>query len=86
MTDLELTRTSGDRRLYSLEGIGTVRLDGLFSGSATAERRRTPLALHPPRLLAAGHPRPGTRRERWWASSCHATSGVAARCAGAIAS
>ena len=37
MTDLELTRTSGDRRLYSLEGVGTVRLEGLFSSSATAE-------------------------------------------------
>jgi hypothetical protein len=37
MTELELTRTSGDRRLYSLEGIGTVRLEGLFSTSATAE-------------------------------------------------
>lgn len=41
MTELELTRTSGDRRLYSLEGIGlgkvgTVRLEGLFSNSATA--------------------------------------------------
>jgi hypothetical protein len=37
MTELELTRTSGDRRLYALEGIGTVRLEGLFSNSATAE-------------------------------------------------
>ena len=37
MTELELTRASADRRLYSLEGIGTVRLEGLFSNSATAE-------------------------------------------------
>ncbi|MFN0153125.1 MAG: hypothetical protein ACKVUT_01945 [Gaiella sp.] len=36
MTEHELTRTSGDRRLYSLEGIGTVRLEGLFSNRATA--------------------------------------------------
>jgi hypothetical protein len=26
-----------DRRLYSLEGIGTVRLEGLFSGHGSAE-------------------------------------------------
>ena len=37
VTELELTRTSNDRRLYSLEGVGTVRLEGLFSSSATAE-------------------------------------------------
>ncbi len=37
MTELELTRAPNDRRLYSLEGIGTVRLDGLFSNSANAE-------------------------------------------------
>lgn len=37
MTELELTRTPDDRRLYSLDGIGTVRLEGLFSNSATAE-------------------------------------------------
>ena len=36
MTELELTRMSGDRRRYSLEGIGIVRLEGLFSSSATA--------------------------------------------------
>jgi hypothetical protein len=37
MTDLELTRTPEDRRLYALEGVGTVRQEGLFSRSATAE-------------------------------------------------
>ena len=37
MTELELTRTRGDRRLYALEGIGTVRLEGMFARSATAE-------------------------------------------------
>ena len=37
MTELELIRTSGDRRLYSIEGFGTVRLEGLFSRSATAQ-------------------------------------------------
>jgi hypothetical protein len=35
--DLELTRTPGDRRLYSLESVGTLRLQGLFSRAATAE-------------------------------------------------
>jgi len=37
MTDLELTRTPGDRRLYALDGAGTLRLEGWFSRSATAE-------------------------------------------------
>lgn len=37
MPVLELTRTPNDRRLYSLSGIGTVRLEGLFSNSATVE-------------------------------------------------
>ena len=36
MADLELTRTSGDRRLYALEGIGTLRLEGFASRRATA--------------------------------------------------
>src|SRR4051794_12435134 len=37
MTELELTRTPGDRRLYTLEGAGTLRLDGWFSRGATAQ-------------------------------------------------
>ena len=37
MADLELTRTAGDRRLYGLQGVGTLRLEGLTSRSATAE-------------------------------------------------
>jgi hypothetical protein len=37
MSDLELTRTQGDRRLYGLEGVGTLRLQGLFSRAAIAE-------------------------------------------------
>ena len=51
MIELELTRTSPDRRLYSLAGIGTVRLEGLFSNSATAE--------------AGGHTSRFTRRGFW---------------------
>ena len=39
MADLELTRTSGDRRLYALEGVGTLRLEGIASWKATV---RTP--------------------------------------------
>jgi hypothetical protein len=35
--DLELTRTPGDRRLYTLEGVGTLRLQGFVSRTATAE-------------------------------------------------
>jgi hypothetical protein len=37
VADLELTRTPGDRRLYELAGVGTLRLEGLFSRSATAD-------------------------------------------------
>jgi hypothetical protein len=37
MADLELTRTSGGRRIYALDGIGTLRLQGFASRGATAE-------------------------------------------------
>jgi hypothetical protein len=37
MADLELTRTSGDRRLYELQGVGTLRLEGFGSRTAVAE-------------------------------------------------
>jgi hypothetical protein len=37
MPELQLTRTPGDRRLYSLDGVGTVRLEGRLSRGATAE-------------------------------------------------
>ena len=37
MVDLELSRVEGGRRLYALEGVGTLRLHGLFARAATAE-------------------------------------------------
>ena len=37
MIELELTRTQEDHRRYLLEGVGTLRLEGLFSRNATAE-------------------------------------------------
>lgn len=37
MADLELARTKEDRRLYALEGVGTLRLQGFGSRTATAE-------------------------------------------------
>jgi hypothetical protein len=37
MAELELTRTPGDRRLYALEGVGTLRLLGWWARSASAE-------------------------------------------------
>ncbi len=37
MPDLELTRTTGDRSLYALEGVGTLRLEGLASWRATVQ-------------------------------------------------
>src|SRR5262245_59035105 len=41
MPDLELTRTRDDRRVYSLEGVGSLRLEGAFARSATAEAAGT---------------------------------------------
>ena len=37
MVDHELTRTPGDRRLYAIEGIGTLRLIGFAARTAIAE-------------------------------------------------
>jgi hypothetical protein len=37
MAELELTRTAGDRRLYALPDVGTVRLKGWASRAASAE-------------------------------------------------
>jgi hypothetical protein len=37
VADLELRRTAEDRRLYALEGVGTLRLEGLGGRMATAE-------------------------------------------------
>ena len=37
MADLELERASGDRRLYVLDGVGSLRVAGLLSRAATAE-------------------------------------------------
>ena len=37
MADLELKRTPHDRRLYALEGVGTLRLQGLASRTAIAD-------------------------------------------------
>lgn len=39
MTDLDLTRTPGDRRLLALRGVGTLRLEGFASRRAAAEAR-----------------------------------------------
>src|SRR4051794_22711500 len=36
MHEMLLTRSNADRRLYVLDGIGTLRLEGLFGGRATA--------------------------------------------------
>jgi hypothetical protein len=36
VAELELTRTKGDRRVYTVAGVGTLRLKGLFSHTAIA--------------------------------------------------
>ena len=37
MAELELSRAPGDRRLYILDGVGSIRFEGLLSRAATAE-------------------------------------------------
>jgi hypothetical protein len=37
MAELELTRTPDDRRVYAIDGVGTMRLEGLLSRRASAE-------------------------------------------------
>ena len=37
MADIELKRSQDDRRLYGLDGVGTLLLEGMFSRRATAE-------------------------------------------------
>jgi hypothetical protein len=37
VSELELTRSAGDRRRYEIEGVGAIRLGGLFARGATAE-------------------------------------------------
>ena len=67
MTELELTRTRGDRRLYALEGIGTLRLDGTFARSATAEAGRDTWRFTQRgfwRRVISGHRRGGNRSGR----------------------
>lgn len=39
MEELELERAPGDRRLYLLDGIGSIRFEGLLSRGATAESK-----------------------------------------------
>jgi hypothetical protein len=58
MADLELKRTPDDRRLYVLEGVGSLRLQGLASRAATA---------------AAGGSRWRIGRPRFWQRVVQAT-------------
>jgi len=37
MAELQLTQTPGDRRVYALQSVGTLRLKGLSTRAATAE-------------------------------------------------
>jgi hypothetical protein len=57
VADLELTRSHGDRRRYDLPGVGTLRLQGLFSRTAVAEAdgnrwRFTASGIFQPRVTA----------------------------------
>jgi hypothetical protein len=58
MVELELTRVPGDRRLFALAGVGTLRLRGLASRAATATVAETTWEI--------GHP-------RFWSGDIEAT-------------
>ncbi len=47
MSELELTRSHDDRRVYSVAGIGSVRLQGLFSRTGSAESDGTRWSFSP---------------------------------------
>ena len=40
MTELGLRRSHDERRLYTLEGVGTIRFEGVASRTATARSQR----------------------------------------------
>lgn len=63
MAELELTRTPNDRRLYVLEGVGTLRSEGLGSHAATADADGVRWRLG---------------RRRWWHSDIQATDATGA--------
>jgi hypothetical protein len=77
MVDLELTRTQDDRRVYALEGVGSLRLEGLFARAATTAADGTRGAD------SGGAPsRPPTPSGGWPGSSSRAACAAAERCAG----
>jgi len=66
MAEIELTRTPRARRLYALEGVGTLRLQGFASRRATAEAGCHELAHRSPRVSGSGSSRPPTRPAQRW--------------------
>ena len=54
MPDLELTRTREDRRHYALDGVGALRLEGVFARRATAEAGAATWSLHRVGLWRSG--------------------------------
>jgi hypothetical protein len=58
MPELELTRSRVDRRLYVLDGVGTLRLQGFASRAATADGNGRSWRL---------------ARRRWWQGGMQAT-------------
>jgi hypothetical protein len=61
MAEFELTRMPNDRRLYALEGVGTLRLEGFGSRAATAEADGNSWRLAP---------------RRWWQRDLKATDAM----------
>ena len=55
MVDLELKRVPGERRLYELAGVGTLRLRGIVSPAAVARRRMGRRGDGPSSILVARH-------------------------------
>ena len=78
MTELELTRAPNDRRLYSLEGIGTVRLEGLFSNSANAEAAGSSWRSKKVTIDLAGTDSVRINRRGFWQREIEATDAAGA--------
>ena len=81
MAELALTRSSGDKRRFELEGFGTLRLGGWASRWATAQAGARKWGLARRGILSPSS-RPPSPTAPWSGSSRAARSSAAAGCAG----
>ena len=80
LAELDLKRASGDRRLYMLDGVGSIRFEGLLSRNATTESNGERVRAAASR--DGGVPR-STKRARPSAGSSREGFGAAVRSRGA---